>query len=148
VMFVERILPVACERLVTIRDNALLMEAATLLGDRHTNLIVVCNDGGAMVGVVTKTDIVRRISHCHGSGCTTAVATVMTQDVTHCRPDDLLQDIWSIMKERSLLHIPIVGQDFKPLGVINARDVLFALLGEVEHEESLLRDYVMGIGYR
>jgi CBS domain-containing protein len=52
------------------------------------------------------------------------------------------------MKERSLLHIPIVGQDFKPLGVINARNVLFALLGEVEHEESLLRDYVMGIGYR
>jgi CBS domain-containing protein len=101
-----------------------------------------------MVGVVTKTDIVRRISSCHGSGCATAVATVMTRDVTSCRPDDLLQNIWSIMKERSLLHIPIVGQDFKPLGVINARDALFELLGEVEHEESLLRDYVMGIGYR
>ena len=28
-MLVERILPVARERLVTIRDNALLMEAAT-----------------------------------------------------------------------------------------------------------------------
>jgi CBS domain-containing protein len=70
----------------------------------------------------------------------------MTQDVTYCRPDDLLQDIWLIMKERSLLHIPIVGQDFKPLGAINARDALFELLGEVEHDESLLRDYVMGIG--
>jgi predicted transcriptional regulator len=101
-----------------------------------------------MVGVVTKTDVVRCISHCHGSGCTTAAATVMTQDVTHCRPDDLLQDIWSIMKQRSLLHIPIVSQDFKPLGVVNARDALFALLAEVEHEEALLRDYVMGIGYR
>ena len=115
-MLVERILPVARERLVTIRDNALLMEAAKLLGDRHTNLVVVCNDDGAMVGVVTKTDVVRQISCCHGSGCTMAVATVMIQDVTHCRPDHLLQDVWSIMKERSLLHIPIVGQDFKPLG--------------------------------
>jgi CBS domain-containing protein len=125
VMFVERMLPVARERLITIRDNALLVEAAKLLGDRQTNLVVVCNDDGAMVGVVTKTDVVRRISSCLGSGCTTAVATVMTQDVTYCRPDDLLEDIWSIMKERSLLHIPIVGQDFKPLGVINARDALF-----------------------
>jgi len=147
-MIVRRILPVARERLITIRDDALLMEAANLLGDRHTNLVVVCNDGGAMVGVVTKTDVVRRIGHCHGSGCTTAVATVMTQDVTYCRPDDLLQDIWSIMKERSLPYIPIVGQDFNPLGVINARDALLALLEEVEHEGSLLRDYVMGIGYR
>ncbi len=147
-MFVERLLPVASKRLVTISDNALLMEAAKLLGDRYTNLVVVCNADGAMVGVVTKTDVVRRIGHCHGNGCTMAVATVMTKDVTYCRPDDLLQGIWSIMKERSLLHVPIVGQDFKPMGVINARDALLALLGEVEHEESLLRDYVMGIGYR
>jgi CBS domain-containing protein len=145
---VDRILPLARERLVTIRDNALLVEAAKLLGDRHTNLVVVCNDDGTMVGVVTKTDVVQRISSCHGSGCTMAVATVMIQDVTYCRPDHLLQDVWSIMKERKLLHIPIVGHDFKPLGVIYVRDALLALLGEVEHEESLLRDYVMGIGYR
>lgn len=148
VMFVEKILPVARERLITIRDNALLMEAAKLLGDRQINLVVVCNDGGAMVGVVSKTDVVRRISSCHGSGCTTAVATVMTRDVTSCRPDDLLQGIWTIMKERSLLHIPVVDQDLKPLGVINARDALLALLGDAEHDESLLRDYVMGVGYR
>ena len=148
VMFVERILPVARERFVTIRDNALLMEAAKLLGDRQTNLVVVCDDGGAMVGVVTKTDVVRRISSCHGSGCATPVATVMTRDVTSCRPDNLLHNIWSTMKERSLLHIPVVDQDLKPLGVINARDALLALLGDAEHDESLLRDYVMGVGYR
>ena len=49
VMFVERILPAARERLVTVRDNALLIEAAKLLGNRHTNLVVVCDDDGAMV---------------------------------------------------------------------------------------------------
>lgn len=147
-MFVERLLPVVRERLVTVRDNALLIEAAKLLGDRHANLVVVCNQSGSMVGVVTKTDVIRRISCCHGSGCTVAVATVMIKDVTYCHPDDLLQNIWSIMKERILLNIPIVGQNCRPLGVITARDALFALLGEAEHEESLLRDYVMGIGYR
>jgi len=31
--------------------------------------------------------------------------------------------------------------------VLNARDALQALLEEVENEESLLRDYVMGIGF-
>jgi CBS domain-containing protein len=80
--------------------------------------------------------------------CTIAVATAMTRDVAYCRPDDLLHDIWTIMKERSLLHIPVVDQDLKPRGVLNARDALFALLEGVEHDDSLLRDYVMGIGYR
>lgn len=148
-MFVERILPVARERLVTIRDDALLTNAARLLEGRHINLVVACDNGAAMVGVVTKTDIVRQMSHCQGSGCTAAVvATVMTKDVTYCRPGDLLHDVWTIMKERSLLHVPIVGEDSRPLGVINARDALLALLEESEHEEALLRDYVMGVGYR
>jgi hypothetical protein len=33
------------------------------------------------------------------------------------------------------------------VGVLNARDALQVLLKEVENEESLLRDYVMGIGF-
>jgi CBS domain-containing protein len=140
VIFVERILPVAPERPVTIKNDALLTKAARLLGDRHTNLAVVCDNGGAMVGVVTKTDVVRKISHCRGSGCTAAVAAVMTENVTYFRPGDLLKDIWSIMKEPSLLHVPIVGEDFRLLGVINAWDALFALLEGAEYEESLLRE--------
>ena len=28
---------------------------------------------------------------------------------------------WTIMKERNLLHVPIICEDSKPLGVINAR---------------------------
>jgi hypothetical protein len=51
------------------------------------------------------------------------------------------------MKKRGLKNIPINDQDSGPVGVLNARDALQALLEEVENEESLLRDYVMGIGF-
>ena len=147
-MLVERVLPVARGRLVTVRDDALLTEVAKRLGDRHTNLVVVCGEDGAMVGVASKTDVVRQIEGCLGGACTKPAASVMTRDVAFCRPDDLLQDAWAVMKDRGFLHLPIVDMDARPLGVLNARDALHALLGEVEHEESLLRDYVMGIGYR
>ena len=63
-------------------------------------------------------------------------------------PGDLLHDVWSLMKERKLVHVPIVDDDLKPLGVLNARDALLVLLEGSEYEEGLLRDYVMGIGYR
>jgi hypothetical protein len=33
------------------------------------------------------------------------------------------------------------------MGVLHARDILQVLLTESEDEESMLRDYVMGIGY-
>jgi len=35
-----------------------------------------------------------------------------------------------------------------PLGVLYANDALQLLLKEAEYEEDLLRDYVMGMGYR
>ena len=133
---------------MTVRDDAPLTEAAKFLDGRHINLVVVCDKRGAMAGVITRTDVVRQMSLCQGCGCTAAAASVMTKDVVHCRPGDLLQDVWSIMKERKLLHVPVVGEDMRPLGVINARDALLLLLEGSEYEASLLRDYVMGIGYR
>jgi CBS domain-containing protein len=147
-ILVETIVPVARERLVTVRDDALLTEAARFLDGRHINLVVVCDKGGAMVGIVTRTDIVRQMGLCQGCGCNAVVGTVMTKDVTFCRPGDSLQDMWSIMKEKGLLHVPIVDKDSKPLGVINERDALRVLFEEKVYDESLLRDYVMGIGYR
>ena len=35
-----------------------------------------------------------------------------------------------------------------PLGVLNAGDALQVLLQDVQDEEAMLRDYVMGVGYR
>jgi len=140
-------MPVARERLTTIPYDAPLIEAAKLLSRAEVNLVVVC-DSNALAGVITRTDVVRQISHCAGNSCTTAVSAVMTREVTCCRPEDLLTYVWSIMKERGLKHVPIVDKSARPLGVLYARDALQVLLREVEYEELLLRDYVMGVGYR
>lgn len=146
-MFVARILPIALQRLITIRDDALLTDAARALSSRPISLVVVCNPDGVMVGVITQTDIVRQIAHCHGVSCTMSAAAAMTRNLTYCHPSDALQDVLSIMKERGFVHIPIVEQDSRPVGVINARDALQALLVEADDEGLLLRDYIMGIGY-
>ncbi len=146
-MFVERMMSIARNRMVTISDGAPLIEAAALLRDLDCDLIVACNSDELLAGVITKTDIVRQISHCDGAACTTAASAVMTRIVTFCSPGDPLPEVWSVMKERRLKNVPIVDQDLRPLGVLNARDALEALLEEVEYEEILLRDYVMCIGY-
>lgn len=147
-MIIETLLPIACDRLVTISEKARLTEAADRLGNGQTSLIVVCDDSGIMVGVVSKTDIVSRISQCQGGACMTLLGSVMSREIVCCHPNDSLQGVWSLMKESGFLHIPIVDQVSRPLGILYAHDALHALLGEVEYEEALLRDYVMGIGYR
>ncbi|QPC92989.1 CBS domain-containing protein [Mesorhizobium sp. INR15] len=146
-MLVDKVMPAACNRLVTIGYDAPLLEAARLLGG-SPDLVVVCGSDGLLKGVITKTDIVRQIGQCQGSTCKIAASLVMTQDVTICRPTDWLRDIWLIMKVRRLRNIPVIDAASRPIGVLNAREALEALMQEVEQEETLLRDYVMCVGYR
>jgi CBS domain-containing protein len=141
-------MPTARRRLTTIQTDASLSDAAKLLSDTHISLVVVCAANGSMAGVITKTDVVRQVAQDHESIRTVPVSAIMTKNVIHCRPSDLLYEVWSNMKERGFVHIPIIDQHFRPSGVVNARDALQALLGEVKDEEMLLRDYVMGMGYR
>ena len=146
-MRVESILPVARQRMITVQADASLVDAANLLSDTHRALLVVCNGDGAMVGVITKTDVVRQVARCHGVVEKVRISTVMTQTVTSCQTDDLLHDVLALMKSRGFVHIPIIDQNARPCGVVNARDALQALLREVKDEELLLRAYVMGVGY-
>ena len=146
-VFVQQVLSAASARLVTIEGDASLLDAARLL-HAGTDLVVVCGAGGVVVGVITKSDVVAQISKCQGAVCRIAAALVMSADVLQCIPGDLVQDIWSKMKARNLKNVPIAGIDGRPIGVLNARDALGALLRKVKDEESLLRDYVMGVGYR
>lgn len=146
-MFVEQLLLKARERLVTISDDAPLIEAATLLRP-GTELVIVCSTAGLLSGVITKTDIVSQISHCQGASCITAAAVMMTSEVLICRPTDSLGDVWERMKERGLKNVPVVDDESKPLGLLHARDILQLLLAEAESNENLLQDYVMGVGYR
>lgn len=142
---IRAILPTVKEQLVTINSDAPLVDAARLLSKRHTNLVIVCDADGLIIGVITKADVVKQISHCQGCSCTTMVSETMTRDVMSCNIDDSLLDAWLVMKDKGLRQIPIKNTDSKPVGVLYASDALQVLLKEVEYEEILLRDYVMGI---
>lgn len=146
-MFVDGLLPKAREKLVTIAEDVPLIQVAALLRP-GTDLVILCDPTGFLTGIITKTDIVNQISHCLDAGCLAAASSVMTRDVVYCRPSDFLADVWTRMKARGLKNVPVVDPTLRPLGLLHARDILQVLLDETGSEEALLRDYVMGIGYR
>lgn len=147
-LLVENILPVASKRLITVGDDAPLLRTATLLGAPHVSLVVVCNTVGAVVGILSKADIVRQISRCEGRACTTAAANVMTRKIISCTRRDRLDDVWSTMKNTGVRQIPILDENSKPLEIVYAVDAIYALLGEAQNREQMLHDYVMSVGYR
>ncbi len=147
-ILVSKIDALARSRLATISADTLILDAAKLLSDSHISLVIVCDSGGVMVGVITKTNIVQQFSRSLESIGTAVAAEVMTRVITSCRPTDCLLDVLAIMEKRGFAHIPVVDEDTKPFGVVNSGDALRALMADEKYEASLLRDYVMGIGYQ
>lgn len=130
-----------------IGSDAALLQAARLLEGGH-DMLLVCDTGGRMIGVLTKTDAVRQIGICTGASCAAPVIEAMSREVIAVAPEGQLGDAWQIMKSRGFKNIPVVKPDGKPLGVLNARDVLQNLWQEVQQEEELLFNYVMNVSYR
>lgn len=131
----------------TILIDGKLIDPARIL-DLGCEVIIVLSPVGVMQGVVTKTDIVRKVSSGEGAMCLSSVALAMTRDIVTCRTKDRLDDVSQLMKEHHLKNIPVIDEDNLLLGVLTAREILRALLGEVEFEEAQMINYVKGIGYR
>jgi CBS domain-containing protein len=150
-MFVSKVLPTARQRLATVAADAAVAEVARLLCKEQVNLVVVCNDDGMMVGVITDSDVVCSLAVCHpvsGPACRGDVSGIMTRDVLSCRTDLPLREVWSPMKERGLRHVPVLDDENRPIGVLYARDVLKELVDELEFEDREMRDFFLGVGYR
>lgn len=135
-------------RLLKVSTSALLAEVAALLSASQISLVVVCDASGAVAGVITETVLVRQLGFGSADVFTTRAGDVMNRDFTACGPDESLSKVLAMMHQRGLIHVLVVAPDNKPLGVLNQRDGLRALLAAGNHEEALLRNYVMGVGYQ
>jgi CBS domain-containing protein len=147
-VLVRSIGAVTRRRLATIGTGAPLPQAAKMLSTTPVSLVIVCNADGTMAGVITKTDIVRSLGHDPQAVGSIASGDVMTREVVSCRPGDALQDVLRMMGERGLVHVPVIEDDSRPSGVMEARDALRALASHASYEIWHLRDYIMGVGYR
>jgi len=146
-MRIETLRPVFSTRLVVIAVDATVQTAAIAFSNPRIGLLVACDEkNGKAVGVVSKSDL---IGHLRIAGVAQApVRTLMSQTIVSCDPNDDLYAVWEGMASRSLQNVPVLSLDSKPLGVLDARDALKALLAQEEYQERMLANYIAGIGYQ
>ncbi len=139
---------VARSRLVKVHVDTSLADVAALLSSAQISLVVVCGSQGQAVGVITETILVRQLGFGKADVFTTRADEIMARDFTSCRPSDTLGELLALMHDGGLMQVPILDDNLRPVGVVNARDGLRALLAHGHYEESLLRNYVTGVGYQ
>jgi len=110
--------PVSCHASTTLRD------AAQRMADAKVRTIVVTDDGGAPVGMLTLVDLLRRVL-LPEKPLSTTVAETMTAPVVTLPTSASASEALYVMADRGIRQVVVVGTH-GPVGVINERD-LFAL---------------------
>ena len=146
--WVKDILEPAQERLAVLSRDASLVAAAQVLANPNTPLAVVCDSDRVAVGVIAPSHIIKALASAGAAALDINAGAIMTKPVLICHLDDTLQQVWAVMNSRTLPCAPILDGEGRPQGIIHARDVAMLLLDEINIEEGLLRDYVMGVGYQ
>lgn len=146
-VLVEQILDRAKARLVKISPDAPVLDAATLFRD-GAEMVLACRESGRLAGIITKSDLMRSFVQSGRLDLAVPVASVMQKEIVSCEPADKLEQVWQVLGQNSFRHLPVEDQNGCAIGVVNARDILGGLLREAESEEELLKEYVMGVGYR
>jgi CBS domain-containing protein len=148
-MFVQSVLKAWGRDIVTLKPTASVTEAAGLLSQQAVQIIMVCDENREILGVVTDSDVLRRVGNCDVSGraCHETVATLMTRDVVTCQGKDTLESVVSKMMARGLRRIPVVASNGEAVGLITLRDALLYLYEEAKLDSAMLKEYFLGLGY-
>src|SRR5215469_211384 len=147
-ILVKHILEAARKRLVVLGVEASLFDAARILTNRATPLIVVCDKDGIAVGVIASGHVLNALATAGVDAVGLNAGAIMTKPLLTCHGEESLQQVWTVMNSQTLPCAPVLDDDGRAQGVLHARDVAIALIDEGNYEEALLRDYVTGVGYQ
>ena len=106
---------------VSISERTAIIDAAAVLSNREFSAVAVVNDAGRPVGVVSRTDIVRREAK---PTATTDVREIMTPTVVSVRPDDPAWEVIAKMAAFKVHRIFVVDRTGILTGVISAFDIV------------------------
>ncbi|HXG45665.1 MAG TPA: CBS domain-containing protein [Gemmatimonadales bacterium] len=127
-------------RVISIRPDATVLEAALLMNESGIGGLVVL-DGGTLAGVVTERDMMRRVIAQRRDPATTEVRAVMTSPVVTCAPGTTVEEAAAVMTNRRIRHLP-VQEGGRLVGLITIGDLLAFQVAEQQATIQYMSSYI------
>lgn len=112
------------EQLETINFSNTAQESAIKMSDRNVSSLVVLDDNGRAIRIITERDLVRRICTRDVPSSAVNVENVVSSAVKTVSPESPIDDVADFMVSNKVRHVVIVDQNQKPVGIISATDIV------------------------
>jgi len=141
-MNIANVLAVKGPKIITIRPEQTIRDALSLLAAHNIGALVVVDDAGSPVGILSERDIVREAAR-NEAVFTLVVRTIMTHDVVIGTPQDDLVSVALTMTERRIRHLPIADRG-RLVGMVSIGDIVKAHRNELQGEVDTLQTQLLG----
>ncbi|HTP07395.1 MAG TPA: CBS domain-containing protein [Anaerolineae bacterium] len=124
----------------TVTPDQPVREAVALLVDKRIGAVVVVDDTGRPMGIVSERDVVRELAK-NENVLNEPIGRIMTSDVIIAQPNDDTRAVSKTMTVKRFRHLPVMDHH-EMVGIVSIGDVVKAQLDEYEGEIETLHTRV------
>ncbi len=121
--------------------DATLEQAAKELHLRKVGALVVLDDTGRPLGVLSERDVVREIAKRGSAALSDRVGAAMSREVITACPTETVDEGLGRMTDRRVRHLPIV-EDGRMVGIVSIGDLVKHRIAAVEAESAAMQAYI------
>eukprot|EP00934_Nitzschia_sp_Nitz4_P007240 Nitzschia sp. Nitz4//scaffold121_size67750//41550//50848//NITZ4_006072-RA/size67750-augustus-gene-0.40-mRNA-1//-1//CDS//3329534363//7230//frame0 len=120
--------------IASTQDNVL--QVSTMLASRRGDAALLVNEDGGLVGILTDTDVTKRVVARHLDPALTPVNQVMSENITCVASTDPAMDAMSTMVENHFRHLPVVDSEGGVVGLLDIAKCLHDAISKLEKANS------------
>jgi CBS domain-containing protein len=140
-MLVSRILKDKGDLVFTVTPNETIAGAAALLHSRCVGSMVVVDEGGSVVGILSERDLVRAVAEMGADSMSRLVVDWMNRDVVFATPAETVHALLARVTDRRTRHLPVL-KDGRLVGIVSIGDLVKSKIAETEAEAEGLKAYI------
>lgn len=129
--------------IVKLREDASVRDAAELMKERNVESIIVVDDEGNPIGIITERDILYRVVAEGRDPSSTRLKEVASKPLVTVKPELTVREAIALMIKKNIRRVPVIEKG-KLIGVIVMREVI----GDLVEKATPLLDIEVPEGVR
>jgi len=115
------------QELVTVEPTATVLEAVEVMSGREVGAVLIRGAGGAVEGIFTERDVLKRIVAEQRDPKSTRVSEVMSRNVRFVSPATTVEQALQLMVTHRYRHL-LVQEGAQVMGLISIRDIMTSFI--------------------
>jgi len=140
-MKIRDILQTKTMPVITISEDATLLDAVHTLAKHNIGSLVVTDADARVLGIITERDVLREVDRNYEDLPKRKIRDAMTKKLIVGVPDDDLEYTMAVMTNNRIRHLPII-EEGKLCGIVSIGDVVKAQLHHLTYENRYLKEYI------